>query len=228
MPTALVTGSNRGIGLAFVQSLAADGWRVYACCRNPDKARDLKRVEGEVHRQRLDVTDGLKVASFARELREDEEAIDLLINNAGTDGGWGSFGKTDYDDWLDAFRINTLAPMRMAERFHDLVARSEKRLIVNISSKMGSIGGLSSGSSHIYRSTKAALNMITRCLSLELAERGIVVVSMHPGHVQTEIGGNGAPIAPAEAVAGMRQVIDGLTREHSGRFYDYQGEELPW
>lgn len=228
MPTALVTGANRGIGLAFVQSLAEDGWKVHACCRNPDKARNLKQIEGDVNRQRLDVTDGLKVASFARELREDEEAIDLLINNAGTDGGWGSFGKTDYDDWLDAFRINTLAPMRMAERFSDLVARSDQKRIVNISSKMGSIGTLSSGSSHVYRSTKSALNMITRCLSLELAERGIVVVSMHPGHVQTEMGGNGAPVSPEDSVAGMRRVIDGLTEEHSGGFYDYQGEALPW
>jgi NAD(P)-dependent dehydrogenase (short-subunit alcohol dehydrogenase family) len=228
MPTALVTGSNRGIGLAFVQSLAADGWRVHACCRNPDKARTLKQVEGDVHRHRLDVTDGLKVASFARELREDEEAIDLLINNAGTDGGWGTFGRTDYDDWLDALRINTLAPMRMAERFYDLVGSSEKKLIVNISSKMGSIGTISSGGSHVYRSTKAALNMITRCLSMELAARGIVVVSLHPGHVQTEMGGNGAPVSAEDSVAGMREVIDGLTPEHSGRFFDYQGEELPW
>lgn len=228
MPTALVTGSNRGIGLAFVQSLAADGWRVHACCRNPDKARNLRQVGGEVHRHRLDVTDGLKVASFARELREDEEAIDLLINNAGTDGGWGNFGKTDYDEWLDALRINTLAPMRMAERFHDLIARSERRTIVNISSRMGSIADASSGGSHVYRSTKAALNMITRCLALELAPRGIVVVSLHPGHVQTEMGGNGAPVNPEDSVAGMRRVIEGLNLEQSGGFYDYQGEELPW
>lgn len=228
MPTALVTGSNRGIGLAFVQSLAGDGWRVHACCRNPEKARELKQVEGEVLRHRLDVTDGLKVASFARELREDEEAIDLLINNAGTDGGWGSFGKTDYDEWLDALRINTLAPMRMAERFHDLVARSDRRVIVNISSRMGSIADAGSGGSHVYRSTKAALNMVTKCLSHELHANGITVVSLHPGHVQTEMGGRGAPLAPEDSVAGMRQVIDRLTLEQSGGFYDYQGAQLPW
>ncbi|MEX0921775.1 MAG: SDR family oxidoreductase [Rhodovibrionaceae bacterium] len=228
MPTALITGSNRGIGLAFVQSLAEDGWRVHACCRNPDKARELKGIGGEVLRHRLDVTDGLKVASFARELREDEEGIDVLINNAGTDGGWGSFGKTDYDDWLDALRINTLGPMRMAERFADLVARSERRTIVNISSIMGSIGGASSGDSHVYRSTKAALNMITKCLALELKARGIVVVSLHPGHVHTEMGGASAPVEPTESVAGMRRVLDGLTLEQSGGFYDYKGEELPW
>ncbi len=228
MPTALVTGSNRGIGLAFVESLAADGWRVHACCRNPDKAGGLKQIEGDVLRHRLDVTDGLRVASFARELREDEEGIDLLINNAGIDGGWGSFGKTDYDDWLDALRINTLAPMRMAERFVDHVARSERRTIVNISSKMGSMGGLASSDSHIYRSTKAALNMVTRCLSLELQRRGILVVSLHPGHVHTEMGGADAPVAPADSVAGMRQVIDGLTPDKSGGFYSYSGEELPW
>lgn len=228
MPTALVTGSNRGIGLAFVQSLAGDGWRVHACCRNPEKARDLKRIEGEVLRHRLDVTDGLRVASFSRELRENEEGVDLLVNNAGTHGGWGSFGRTDYDDWLEALRINTLAPMRMAERFADHVARSERKTIVNLSSKMGSIGGLASGDSHIYRSTKAALNMITRCLALELAPRGVVVAALHPGHVHTEMGGSGAPVAPEDSVAGMRQVIDGLTPQKSGGFYSYDGEELPW
>ena len=228
MPTALVTGANRGIGLAFVESLANDGWKVHACCRNPDKARNLKQVGGEVNRQRLDVTDGLKVASFARELREDEEAIDLLVNNAGTDGGWGRFGKTDYDDWLDAFHTNTLAPMRMAERFADLVARSDQKRIVNISSRMGSIGQTSSGSSHVYRSTKAALNMVTKCLSLELEPQGVTVVSLHPGHVHTSMGGSAAPVEPADSVAGMRKVIDGLTLEESGGFYSYDGDEIPW
>ncbi len=230
MPIVLITGASRGIGLEFARSFAADGWWVLAACRHPDRAHDLKALaegsNGAVRVHRLDVTDGLRVAALARELAG--EPIDILLNNAGIMGPRTGFGETDYDEWLPVFAVNTLAPMRMAERFVEHVAGSERKLIVNISSRMGSTEENTSGGNYIYRSSKAALNMVAKGLSLDLAPRGITVVVFHPGWVQTDMGGENALISPAESVAGMRAVIDGLTPKDSGTFHAYDGSDIPW
>ncbi len=230
MPIVLITGASRGIGLEFARSFAADGWWVLAACRHPDRAHDLKALaessDGAVRVHRLDVTDGLRVAALARELAE--EPIDILLNNAGIMGPRTGFGETDYDEWLPVFAVNTLAPMRLAERFVEHVAGSERKLIVNISSRMGSIEENTSGGNYIYRSSKAALNMVAKGLSLDLAPRGITVVVFHPGWVQTDMGGENALITPAESVAGMRAVIDGLTPKDTGSFHAYDGSDIPW
>ena len=226
MPTALVTGANRGIGLEFVRSFAADGWRVHACARNVEKAKRVRTLEGDVICHKLDVTNGLKVASLARELAE--EPIDVLINNAGVAGPGTGFGETDYDEWAAVLQVNTLAPLRMVERFVGLIANSDRKIVVNISSSMGSIAQNTSGGSYIYRSSKAALNMVTKSLAIDLADRGLTVVSLHPGWVKTDMGGEGASITPAESVSGMRQVIDRLTPAESGKFFRYDGSLLEW
>ena len=226
MPTALVTGSNRGIGLEFVRSFAADGWRVHACARNVEKAKRVRALDGDVICHKLDVTNGLKVASLARELAE--EPIDVLINNAGVAGPEAGFGETDYDEWAAVLQVNTLAPLRMVERFVDLIAKSDRKIVVNISSSMGSIAENTSGGDYIYRTSKAALNMVTKSLAIDLADRGLTVVSLHPGWVKTDMGGEGATITPAESVSGMRQVIDGLSPAESGKFFRYDGSLLKW
>ncbi len=226
MPTVLITGANRGIGFEFVKSFAADGWRVHACSRNVEKAKEVRALDGNVICHKLDVTNGLKVASLARELAE--EPIDLLINNAGVYGPRTGFGETDYDEWLNVLQVNTLAPLRMVERFVGLLEQGSGKTVVNISSIMGSIGNNSSGGSYIYRSSKAALNMVTKTLSNDLGERGFTVVSFHPGWVQTDMGGESADIAPDQAVAGMRKVIAGLTTADNGKFFNYDGTALPW
>ena len=226
MSSVLITGANRGIGLEFTKSFAADGWRVHACARNIEKSKKVRAVSGDVVCHKLDVTDGLKVASLARKLAD--EPLDLLINNAGSYGPRTGFGETDYEEWLDVLRVNTLAPLRMAERFAELLGNSTGKTIVNISSVMGSIGMNESGGSYIYRSSKAALNMVTKTLANDLAERGFTVVSFHPGWVQTDMGGEGADIAPAQAVAGMRKVIAGLSPQANGSFFNYDGGSLPW
>ena len=230
MPIVLITGASRGIGLEFARSFAADGWWVLAGCRQPDRAHDLKALaadsNGAVRVHRLDVTDGLRVEALARELAGDP--IDILLNNAGIMGPQTGFGETDYDEWLPVFAVNTLAPMRMAERFVEHVAGSERKLIVNISSRMGSIEENTSGGNYIYRSSKAALNMVAKGLSLDLAPRGITVAVFHPGWVKTDMGGQNALITPAESVAGMRAVIDGLTPKDTGSFHAYDGSGIPW
>ncbi len=226
MPTVLMTGANRGLGLEFARSYATDGWRVHACCRHPEKAKALKAVEGDLVVHKLDVTDGLRVAGLARELADD--AIDVLLNNAGVYGPRSGFGETDFDDWLDVLKINTIAPLRMAERFVEHVARSERKLIVSVSSGMGSIAMNDAGGHYPYRASKAALNMVVKGLSADLAARGIIAVALSPGWVQTDMGGSSAELTPEESVAGMRAVIDGLTPADNGRFLNYQGEDRPW
>lgn len=226
MPTVLITGANRGLGLEFARSFLADGWNVHGCCRHPEKAKDLKALSGDIAVHRLDVTDGLQVANLSRELAE--ESIDLLLNNAGVYGPRTAFGETPVDEWDEVIRINVKAPLRMAERFVEHVAASQRKLIVNISSKMGSISQLGNGGSYVYRASKAAVNMITKGLSIDLAERGITVVSVHPGWVQTDMGGSGADITASQSVAGLRAVIEGLNLDQSGKFFNYDGSEIPW
>ena len=226
MPTVLITGASRGVGLEFARSFAADGWRVHASCRHPGRAKTLAAIEGEVLRHRADVTDGLQVAALSRELAD--EPIDLLINNAGILGPRPDFGKTPFDAWPEVFEVNTIAPLRMAQRFVEHLARSEQRLIVNVSSRMGSVAQNSEGGHYIYRSSKAALNMVVKSLSVDLATRGITVVAVHPGWVKTDIGGPDAAITPAESVAGLRAVMARLTSADNGRFFSYDGSEIPW
>ncbi len=230
MATALITGANRGLGLALTEGYVQQGWRVHACCRHPEKAKGLKALRetatGEVISHKLDVTDGLRVASLARELAD--EPIDLLINNAGILGPRSLIEDPGYDEWLSVFQVNTLAPMRMVDRFVDLVAGSERKLVVNISSRMGSIACCSGGGQYIYRSSKAALNMVSKMLSLNLADRGITVVMLHPGWVQTDMGGEEATLTIDESRDHMMRVIDGLGPADNGRFLSFDGSEIPW
>jgi NAD(P)-dependent dehydrogenase (short-subunit alcohol dehydrogenase family) len=229
LPTALVTGSNRGLGYEFVRQLAADGWRVHACCRQPEKARRLKTLDagaGEIVRHRLDVTDGLQLAGLGRELAD--VPIDLLINNAGIFGPRGGFGKIAYEDWLQVFNVNTLAPMRVAETFARQLDQAAAPRLLNVSSKLGSIAANDSSGAHLYRSSKAALNMVTKCLSIDLQDRGVIVAAVHPGHVATDMGGRQAALDPAESVAGVLAMAQRLSVDDSGGFYAHDGSSLPW
>ncbi|SMF48073.1 NAD(P)-dependent dehydrogenase, short-chain alcohol dehydrogenase family [Tistlia consotensis] len=226
MPSVLVTGANRGLGLAFVESFAADGWRVHACCRHPEKCRPLQDLGEGVALHRLDVTEGLQVEALARNLAD--EPLDLLINNAGLGGEDEDLESLDFELWQRLLAVNVLAPARLAAAFWPAVVASSRRVIVNVSSKMGSIADNGSGGAYAYRSSKAALNMVTRNLAIELKDKGAVVVAVHPGWVRTEMGGPEAEITPEESVGGLRRLIDGLTPADSGRFFDWQGRELPW
>ena len=226
MPTVLITGANRGIGLEFVRQYAADGWRVHAAARNPDKAKDLAAIPGEVTAHALDVTDGRQVAELAAALAD--APIDLLINNAGVAGRGGSdLGRIDYDLWQETMTVNTLAPVRVAEAFAANLERGGRKLLVSMSSRMGSIAGMGGGAL-IYGASKAALNAAMKTLAADLRSREITVVVFHPGWVQTDMGGAGAPVTPTASVSGMRRVIDGLTPKDSGKFLDRDGAEIPW
>ena len=231
MPSVLITGANRGLGFEFAKQYLADGWQVYAACRDPDSASELRRLaDASGHKLRilnLDVTDRSSVKAAAAEV--DGQAIDLLINNAGIGGPRGqTVGNIDYEAWAKVLDANTMGPMRVSEAFVDNVARSERKLIVTLTSGMGSIADNTSGGSVAYRSSKAAVNMVMRSLAIDLAPRGITCVVVNPGWVQTDMGGPHATITPAASVTSLRRLIDTLGPAQSGKFFNYNGREYAW
>ncbi|ADE10632.1 SDR family oxidoreductase [Sideroxydans lithotrophicus] len=230
--TMLITGANRGIGLEFVRQYAADGWRVLACCRHPDKSVALtelaKQHPGQVMIHALDVADHAQIEQLAKVLSN--EAIDLLMNNAGVypASDKNGFGRTDYAEWMTAFSINAMAPLKMVEAFVDQIARSRRKLIVTITSQMGSVADNSSGGSYLYRSSKAAANIVVKSLAIDLKDKGITAVAFNPGWVKTDMGGPNAMIPVEQSVADMRRVISRLGLADSGKFIGNDGIEIPW
>lgn len=232
MKTTLITGANRGVGLEFTRQYAADGWQVLACSRHPEKSDALNKLAAQyperVRIHPLDVADHAQIEKLARELAD--ASIDLLINNAGVypDSDKEGFGHADYAEWEEAFRVNSMAPLKMVESFAAQVSRSKLKTIVTISSMMGSIADNGSGGSYLYRSSKAAANMVMESLAIDLKQRGIAAVILHPGWVKTDMGGPNALITAEQSVSGMRQAIGNLTLSDSGKFLDYNRREIPW
>jgi NAD(P)-dependent dehydrogenase (short-subunit alcohol dehydrogenase family) len=226
MSTVFITGANRGIGLEFARQYAADGWRVLAACRNPRGAKELAGLAGDVRVHALDVIDEYQLPALAKSLND--EAIDILINNAGVGGFDDSFGNTPTNEWLETLRVNAIAPLHVAEQFLPHLERGQRRLIVNITSRMGSIADNGSGGSYSYRTSKAALNMVAKSMAHDLKGRRIIVVVFHPGWVKTDMGGAQALLPPKASVGGMRAKIATLTAADSGKFFNYDGKPLPW
>ena len=231
MPTVLITGTNRGLGLEFVRQYAAEGWQVFAACRAPDNAKELQQLSaesgGRIRVLAMDVTDTASVRAAAAALKG--EAIDLLLNSAGIGSPQNQrIGGLDYEAWTRVLDTNTLGPMRVVEAFLENVARSTLKRIVTITSGMGSLEDNMSGGSYAYRSSKAAVNMVMKSLAIDLAPRGITCVVMNPGWVRTDMGGSGGKLSPAESVTAMRPVIASLKPEDSGKFLNYTGKPYPW
>jgi NAD(P)-dependent dehydrogenase (short-subunit alcohol dehydrogenase family) len=231
MSSTLITGANRGLGLEFARQYAAEGWQVYATCRDPNSASELHRLadasDYKVQIMALDVTDLASVKTAAKEL--EGQAIDLLLNNAGVGGPRGqTIGNIDYDAWANVLDVNTLGPLRVSEAFVDHVAGSERKLIVTLTSGMGSIADNTSGGAFAYRSSKAAVNMVMRSLAIDLAPRGITCVVINPGWVRTDMGGPHGTQTPAESVTKLRRLIDNLKPIHSGKFFNHDGREYAW
>jgi NAD(P)-dependent dehydrogenase (short-subunit alcohol dehydrogenase family) len=223
MPTVLITGANRGLGLEFARQYAADGWRVIGTARHPASADALAALGAEIHA--LDVRDAAAVHRLAEQLAR--EPVDLLIANAGISGPRGMTAEqVDIEGWVDAFRVNTIAPVVVAGAFARHVAASRERRIVVLSSRLGSIDSNDEGGMYVYRSSKAALNAAWKSFALD--HKVVIAAMLHPGWVRTDMGGEAAPLTPPESVAGMRAVIAGLTPQDSGRFFDYTGAPVPW
>lgn len=226
MHTVLITGSNRGIGLEMARQYAADGWRVIACCRAPEKAPELKRLGGKVEIHRLDVTSGDSIHSLAQALTD--TPIDVLVNNAGLHDDRKLFGATDPAHWLKVLEVNCIAPIQVLAALVENIAVSAQKKVVALTSRVGSIGDGPTGGSYAYRTSKTALNMAMANAAHELKGRGITILLVHPGWVQTDMGGSSAPVSVEQSVTGLRRLIDKVTPRETGHFYDYTGRQLPW
>ena len=232
---ALVTGANRGLGLELVRQLLAAGRRVVATARQPGRATDLNTLAGEhpgrLHVLPLDVADARSRDTLVRELSLVAEGdgaprIDLLVNNAGVLHSGERFGAVAQATLEDSLRINAVGPFLLVQALAPLLADGAR--VANLSSQLGSIGRVSRFGTPSYAISKAAQNMATAQLAQALAPRGIVLVALHPGWVQTDMGGSGADVPATDAAAGLLRVIDGLLPGDSGRFLDWKGDTLPW
>jgi NAD(P)-dependent dehydrogenase (short-subunit alcohol dehydrogenase family) len=234
----LVTGANRGLGLAFVRRLLARGDDVVACCRQPGRATALNtlagRFPGRLHVLPLDVAQERSRAELVRELPlvlgertgTDQPRIHLLVNNAGVLHSGERFGHVDAATLEDSFRTNAIGPFLLSQALAPSLADGAR--IANLSSVMGSLARCSEFRSPSYCSSKAAQNMLTLELAHALAGRGIIVLALHPGWVQTDMGGAGATVDSGDSVDHLLHVIDSATPGDSGRFLDWRGTPLPW
>jgi NAD(P)-dependent dehydrogenase (short-subunit alcohol dehydrogenase family) len=234
MPTVLITGSNRGLGLGLTRVYLSEGWSVLAV--NREHSAELEALEqDELKLIHCELTDDRDLASLASYLKS--RTIDVLINNAGRMAKTGpvrngestqGFGHFDRDLWRDVFDINLFTPMHLCELLTDNVAHAENGRMITLSSMLGSMAMNSQGGLYAYRASKAGVNAIMKSLAIDLRDRGITAIAMHPGWVQTDMGGAGADLDVETSVTGMKKVIDGLTPEDSGKFLSWDGSEMPW
>ena len=224
----VVTGANRGLGLEFVRQLSDRGEQVLAACRAPKEAEALNALASSSERitvAALDVSDEESVRDFIGQVAR-QGGVDVLINNAGIYPEAGSLGELDYEAFHRGFEVNAIAPLRLAEAI--LPHLSGPKTIVNVTSQMGSIEDNSSGGSYAYRMSKAALNMGIKSFAIDTAERGVKSLLLHPGWVQTDMGGPNATITPERSIKAMLKVIDGADASYNGKFYGWRGDVIPW
>ena len=237
MPTILITGANRGLGLEFACQYAADGWRVIACCRNPETADELNELAATneaIAIEQLDVNNFDAIDALAEKYAG--QSIDVLLNNAGIIGPIPiaenierqSFGSMEYDVWADVLRTNTFAPVKMAEAFLENVAASEQKKIVNISSTVGSITEMAIPGL-AYASSKSALNRVMTIIAGLVKERGVIVAMYCPGYVKTRMDAFGyATVDIPDSIAALRPMIADLTIEQTGSYTGHDGRTIGW
>lgn len=236
MPTILITGANRGLGLEFVRQYAADGWKVIACCRMPDNAKELQELAAgaDIAIEQLDVTDFAAIDALGEKYAG--VPIDVLLNNAGIIGPVPiaehierqHFGTMDYGVWEEVLRTNTFAPVKMAEVFLENVAASEQKKIVTISSSVGSITEMNIPAL-AYSSSKTALNRVMTTIAGQLKERGIIVAMYCPGYVKTRMDAYGfATVEIPESISALRPMIADLTLQQTGSFSGHDGRTIGW
>jgi len=231
----IVTGANRGIGLAITREYLENSTaQVFATARNPQNATDLHQLQGaygdRLHLIPLDQTDEASVNAAADVVRERTDAMDVLINNAGMNmpGAEQKLDTLDIDALLHVMRVNVGGPLLVTRALRPLLAAGENAAIVNISSQMGSMQWMTRGGNYAYSPSKAALNMVTRSMAADLNADGITTVTVHPGWVQTDMGGPSASLTPVESARGIVALTARLTPAHNGQFFRWDGTEHPW
>lgn len=231
MTNVLITGCSRGLGLEWARQLAEAGRRVFATCRHPGEAQALTALAERlpllsVHR--LDVTDPADILALRWEL--EDAPLDVLLNNAAVylDKDAHMLGSVRYDEWLRTFDVNTLGAVRMTEAFLPNLRRADRPLVVTVSSHMGSIADIASADALYYRSSKAALNAAMKGLAAALETYGVGVLLLHPGWVRTRMGGPMGALSEQQSVRAMCRLLEGFSPDQHGRFFRYDGSELPW
>ncbi len=238
MSTILITGANRGLGLGLVEEYAKDGWKIIATSRNPNNSDELLELanknENNIEILQLDVEDLKSISDLSQVLQN--TPIDVLANVAGyygkkivsEPGGLQEFGSTDYEDWQRIIKVNIFGPMKICETLINNIELGNDKKIITLSSIIGSIGGNDQGMMYAYRVSKAGVNAIMRSMAIDLKDKGIICIPLHPGWVRTDMGGPNADIDTKTSVEGMKRVIDSLSIKDSGRYMVYDGSELPW
>ncbi len=228
MATILITGASRGIGFELARQYSAAGDQVLASCRSPGSADALAELasNSSVTVVEMDVSLPESIAAAAAQVGD--SVIDVVINNAGVVGGAKqSLPDIDFEEWAEAFNVNTMAPLRVAMAFKENLKKSANPKVLTVTSQLGAstwpMGGM-----YGYSTSKAAVNKVMQILAMDWKDDGIVVGLVHPGYVKTDMGGPGADITPEESAGGIRNVIEGLNAENSGSFYKWNGEIHAW
>jgi NAD(P)-dependent dehydrogenase (short-subunit alcohol dehydrogenase family) len=232
MQRCLITGANRGLGLAFVTELLERGARVLACCRDPARSNVLNALaaanDGRLAVHALDVADPRAIDALPKTAAEHLQRIDLLVNNAGVLVSGERFGNVKAESLAESFAVNASAPLLITQALAPLLALGNKPRVLCITSQLGSIAQAGGFRTISYAMSKAALNMAVKRLAAELTPRGIVVVAAHPGWIKTSMGGKSATLAPADSAHALLNLIERAQARDAGKFLAYDGAELPW
>ena len=236
MPTVFVTGANRGLGFEHVKQYAEKKWEVIACSRNPEQSNELSLLRDQYPDnliiEKLDVTNFDEITALSEKYTD--KPIDILINNAGTLGpkgvpeamGYQNIGHMDYEIWRDILEVNLLAPFKVATAFHDQVAMSSKKLLIMMSSDLGSVEQNNFGGLYSYRASKAGLNILSKGMSIDWKD--ITVIALAPGWCKTFLGGVEADVEPDVSVTEQQKMFESIEPSDSGKFLDRFGKEVPW
>lgn len=222
--TVLITGAGRGLGLALARRLVDRGHRVIGTVRDAAKAADLRECGAEI--EQVEVADDGSIGALGERLKS--RAIDVLVNNAGVGSTAKRLADLDAAELQRCFAINSAGPLLAARALVGSLRAGRRRVVMNITSLLGSVALNTGGSSYPYRASKAALNQLTRSLAAELGPEGFTCVMVHPGWVRTDMGGGGAPLSPEESAAALVSLIEGAKPAWNGKFLNYDGKELPW
>lgn len=232
MKRIFITGANRGIGLELARQCLQRGDRVFASCRQPGEAHELHALQTKypdtLHILQLNITNRAHIDTVAQLLAAEVDGLDILFNNAGISLSGEHVGNLNQDNLLKVLHTNSVGPIMVAQSLLDLLKAGQDAKIINVTSQLGSITRKKSGGRYSYDGSKAALNMFTRTLAYEVLSDGIITIVMHPGWVQTDMGGSGAPLRVEESAQGILQVTDRLKKKDVGRFLQWDGKELPW
>jgi NAD(P)-dependent dehydrogenase (short-subunit alcohol dehydrogenase family) len=233
MQTILITGANRGIGFELTRQFLRDDTQIFAACRGPERADALNELAGNhadcVAILQMDVNDEDSISAAVKAIAAKTDALDLLVNNAGIGGGDHAriMGQLTSSEVSHVIRTNAVGPLIVTQACRDLLKNGDNPRVVMISSGLGSLQR-TGGSSYAYRMSKAAMNMAARVLAFDGAMAGVITITVNPGWVQTDMGGPSASLKPEESGGALRALINRVTRADNGKFFQYDGSELPW